>query len=105
MTCNRCSRVNLLLNADLQNCSYLRSSSSCLLSSTGDSPAQQSSYQDKPEMGRPSRSSRGPLLIRLTVPEGANRTADGIFSAVGFWSEWIGLAAMATRKRLVRLGN
>ena len=38
-------------------------------------------------MGRPSRSSRGPLLIRLTVPEGANRTADGIFSAVGYPTE------------------
>ena len=39
------------------------------------------------EMGKPSRSGRGPLLIRLTGSEGANMTADAVSCAVGFWSE------------------
>src|SRR5450631_2161928 len=30
------------------------------------------------EMGKPSRSGRGPLLIRLTGSEAANRTADAV---------------------------
>ena len=57
------------------------------------------------EMCRLSRSGRAPLLIRLTVPEGERKTADAVSRAAWIWSAWIGLALMATCKRLVRLGN
>ena len=41
---NRLCQGHYALSAGLQNCSYLRWSTSSLLSSTRDSPAQQSSY-------------------------------------------------------------